>query len=222
MGALAGDRLALFRHFYFWLFGRAKWFRGKGLGFAAVGLDAFQLVGGVAEVALDAGDLALHAAEGLVAAGVGVADFGVVAVAVAFAPVVDGADPHLVFGGADAAEAPGVVDDVVDEFALAGVSGLPAGGEFFDEDAEFFGVFAGDHEGFGIDTGFEGIKADGGFAFGGSGSGGLLGVSTVCFYLFNGGHRLSRFYLSRRVSGKKGKREIGIENKGNKDLKICD
>ena len=95
--------------------------------------------------------------------------------------------PSLGFGGAEAAESPLAVDEVVDEAAGIGGSGLVVV-EVGDELIEIGEVFGGEDEGFGVDAGFEGVHGGDGFACDRGGAGGFLGVAAVGFYLTGSRH----------------------------------
>jgi hypothetical protein len=109
--------------------------------------------------------------------------------------------PELGFDAAEAAEGPLGVDEDVDEAALLGGVGEEAvvvvGGEGF----EVGGIFAGDDLRGGVDAGFDGVEAGGGFAGGGAGSGGFLRVTAARFDLELGAHRASCPEGSRRDGG---------------------
>jgi hypothetical protein len=62
--------------------------------------------------------------------------------------------PGLGFGGAEAAESPLAVDEVVDESAGVGGGGLVVGVVVIDELVEVGAVLGGKDEGFGVDAGF--------------------------------------------------------------------
>jgi len=211
-------KLALFRHVGLRPRAFGKWFRGFGLGGEfgfegggffglAGGLEALEVERGLVVGPLNAGDLAVEAGQAFVIAAVGVAEFGAGIVAADGAAAFDGTGPNLGFGGAETAEAPGVFEQMVDEFAFGSVGRLPAVGELLGEGAELVGVFAGDDDGGGVDAGFEGIEADGFFAVVGRGSGGFLRISSIGFDLFNGCHCCgapTRFDCCRRVQGNLG------------------
>jgi hypothetical protein len=96
--------------------------------------------------------------------------------------------PKVGFDAAEAAETPFGVDEDIDEGALFGGDGLEALKVLVDEVVEVLVVFVEDDEGVGVDAGFEGILAGGGFAGRGAGSGRELGVAPVGVELFLGGH----------------------------------
>jgi len=123
----------------------------------------------------------------------------------------------LGFGGAEAAESPGVFEEMVDEFAFGSVGRLPAVGELFGEGAELVGVFAGDDDGGGVDAGLEGIEADGFFALVGRGSGGPLRISrlaSICLMVAIVAGLLPDSIVAGECKGIWGFWEGGIENKG--------
>ena len=95
---------------------------------------------------------------------------------------------QFAFGAQEAAEAPFIGDQAIDQAALFGRGGSEALVVFGDEAVEGFGIFGlRDDVVFGVDAGGEGIVADGGFAFGSSGSGGALPVAPVGVDLFTRG-----------------------------------
>ena len=177
-GGLGGFKLALFRNGLLWPREFGNWFKRNGLfsgfGGLASGLEALKVERGLVIGSLDAGDLAIEAGQAFVIAAVGVAEFGAGIVAADGAAAFNGTGPDLGFGGTETAESPGILEQMVDEFAFGSVGRLPAVGELFGEGAELIGVFAGDDDGSGVDAGFEGVEADGGFAVVGRGSGGFL------------------------------------------------
>ncbi|HWC95217.1 MAG TPA: hypothetical protein VG456_00670 [Candidatus Sulfopaludibacter sp.] len=140
-------------------------FRG---GFLASGLEEVQVFDDLVLAALDGIDHAMEAGQGW---GVGGESFGV--------------GPESGFDGSEAAESPGVVGELVEEFAFLGVGRFPGVGEFGGEGFEFSDVFAGNDHGFGVDARFEGVESDGGFALVGGRSGGLLSVASIGFYLLD-------------------------------------
>ena len=97
---------------------------------------------------------------------------------------------HFAFCAQESAETPLIGDEAIDEAALFGSGGSEALVVFGDEAVERFGIFGVRyHVVFGVDASGEGIVADGGFAFGSSGSGGALRVAAIGFNLFEGCHR---------------------------------
>jgi hypothetical protein len=160
--------------------------------FGTGGLEAQKLVMGSEEGALGTGFIAGQDGEGARAAGVAEKDVGE---AVAGCEVV-----HVVgvfgqaefeqagFQAADAGEAPGGHDDLLDQKDLDGADGpvvlLVGFGEFL----ELAIVFEGDDGVLGGEPMFEGIQANGGLAFGGLGAGGFEGIGTVGVDLFLGSH----------------------------------
>jgi hypothetical protein len=79
---------------------------------------------------------------------------------------------ELAFDGSEAAELPFVGDEVVDEAALFGRGGMEAVVIIAGEGFEFGGVLEREHGfGFGVDAGFEGVAAGGGFALRRAGAG---------------------------------------------------
>jgi len=183
-----GVKLALFRSFVLGLGGGGKWLCGLRFRFAAGGLEAFEVDDGLVLGALDAGDEALEAGKGVGPTVEGGAGFGVRVMDAAGAVVFDGGGPDLSFGAAEAAEAPGVIDELVDQFLLELAGGLPGLDEAVGEGFELFGIFARDDLGSGVDAGFECVETDGGFAGVGRGPRGEERVFAICFYLFECGH----------------------------------
>ena len=74
---------------------------------------------------------------------------------------------------------------------LFGGGGLEAVEVGLGEGVEEFGVLAEDDGGIGEDAMFEGVEAGGGFALGGTGSGGFRGVAAVGVNLFERAHDFS-------------------------------
>jgi hypothetical protein len=87
--------------------------------------------------------------------------------------------PELGFDAAEAALDPLGGDEGVDERELDGVGGVEVEHEGGGEGFEIGGIFAGDDVGPGVDAGFEGVEGRSGFAFGGGGAGGFLGVEAI-------------------------------------------
>jgi hypothetical protein len=102
-----------------------------------------------------------------------------------------------------AAHGPEVLHKHFDQGGFGGSGGLVLleviGGELF----ESGGVFAHDDLGLGVDAVLEGVEADGGFALGGAGAGGLLRVGAVGGDLAFGGHNFfaSRVAVERGFTG---------------------
>jgi hypothetical protein len=97
--------------------------------------------------------------------------------------------PGLGFGGAEAAESPLAVDEVVDEAAGIGGGGAVVVVEVGDELVEVGEVLGGEGEGFGVDAGFKSVHGRCGFACDRGGAGGLLGIAAVSFNLPESRHR---------------------------------
>src|SRR5260370_36880684 len=97
--------------------------------------------------------------------------------------------PRFGFGGAEAAEVPLTVDEIIDENAGFGGGGTETLVAVLDEFLELGLVFGGEDEGFGVDAGFEGIHGGGGLACDRGGAGGLLGIAAVSFDLTESRHR---------------------------------
>ena len=96
--------------------------------------------------------------------------------------------PELGFGGAEAAEVPLAVDDLIDEEASFGGSGAVVLVILVGELFEVGLILGGEDQGFGVDAGFEGVHGGGGFACDRGRASGVLGVAAVGFYLTDGGH----------------------------------
>src|SRR4051794_31061870 len=95
----------------------------------------------------------------------------------------------LAFDGSETAELPFAGDEDIDEAALFGRAGMEAVVIIAGEGFEFGGVLEREHGfGLGVDAGFEGVAAGGGFAFGGAGSGGFLCVAAIGGELFRCWH----------------------------------
>ena len=133
---------------------------GSGFG----GLEAFELVEGVAVIALGGVDAALEAGE----------DFGILAESFVEGLFVDvGFLPELGFDFAEAAEEPFGIDEDIELGALGGGGGAVAVVIFGGEGFELGDGFAGDGVGAGIDSSFEGVHGGAGLAFGGARTGGF-------------------------------------------------
>jgi hypothetical protein len=122
--------------------------------------------------------------------------------------VLEFAEPHLVVAIVEAAELPFVLDQEVEEIALVDVGGLEGLVVLVAEGLEVGRVFAGDDEGAGVDTGFDGIGAGGSFARGGAGSGGFARVGAVGGDLTVGGHGWS-FREIKKAGARDGGLPIG-------------
>lgn len=145
----------------------------------ALGLEAVEVSGGLVVGALDGGDEALEAGEeaGLMEETVG--ESSVPGEIGCFVEEVEDTRPGLGFGSEKAAETPAVGDHLIDEELLAGIGGAASFGEFPGEEIEVGGVLAGDDLLDGMDAGFDGVEAGGGFAFGGAGAGRGERVSAI-------------------------------------------
>ena len=151
------------------------------------GLEALEILEGVAVVALGGVDAALEAGElvGVFTVGLAEGDF-----VVGFEGGKRAFLPKLGFDDAETAEEPIGVDEGVDEHALFGGGGVEAVVIFGFEGFEVGGFFAADDLGFGVDAGFQGVHGRGGFALGGARAGGLLSVEAVGLGLFLGCHNI--------------------------------
>jgi hypothetical protein len=140
------------------------------------GLDFAEGVEGAVVGAVGGIEAALEAGEGAGAVGGHVAD-GVVLIDVDGG--LDFVPPDLGFGATEAAELPIGGDEGIDQEALLGCLGMEAVVVVEDEGFEVFGVFTGDDGRLGVNAGFEGVHAGGGFAAIGARTGGGLGVTAV-------------------------------------------
>jgi len=143
----------------------------------------------VAEVAFGGIDASLEVAELLMDEGVGLS----IVIGAVVGSTVEPNVPDVSFDFGEAAEVPGVADDVGDEGVLFGRSGEEAVEVGIAEGVEVGGVFAEEGGGFGEDAVFDGVEADGGFACGGARSGRFGGVAAVGVDLFLSGHVGSRW-----------------------------
>ena len=116
---------------------------GGGSGVGIEGLEVFELVDGVADVALGGIDHALEAAESAVAEGEGLAESGF---GVAFEDGVHLVGEDLGFGDGEAAESPGGADQDIDLVAVFGECGAEALEILVGEGVELVLLFAGDDE----------------------------------------------------------------------------
>ena len=85
----------------------------------------------------------------------------------------------LGFADAEAADEPLVVDEGIDEVALARRGGAEFGVVFGGEGVEIGGVLGADHDGFRMKAGFEGVHGGDGFAGRGAGAGGFERIAAV-------------------------------------------
>src|SRR5271157_2003807 len=95
---------------------------------------------------------------------------------------------ELGFDAAEAAHEADGVNDGVEGVTLVGGDGLVMAVVFVAEGFDESGILSREDEGFGFDAGLEGIEAGAGFALGGGGSGGLLGIEAVGLDLSDGCH----------------------------------
>jgi hypothetical protein len=124
---------------------------------------------GVIDAALEAGLGVGSVVEGLAGGAVGAGVMG----------VLDGVDQDLGIDPGEAAEKPGVADDVVDQEAFDVGLGLAALVEALGKGGEIGGILAGDDGRLGVDSRFKSIHAGGGLALGGAWARGVLRVATV-------------------------------------------
>jgi hypothetical protein len=176
---------------------------------AAFGLEALQVhdglplqAAGVIDSALEAGLGVGSVVEGLPGGAVRAGVIG----------VLDGMDHELGIDPVEAAEAPGMADDVIDQEAFDVGLGLATSVEPFGEGGEVGGILAGDDGGLGVDTGLEGVHAGGSFALGGAWAGGVLRVALVSVDLSKCSHfllltsicRASRGLAGTPITGRRG------------------
>ena len=82
----------------------------------------------------------------------------------------------------------GALDEALDEDLVGDAFGLEVVEDGLAEFVVVGGAFAGEDDGFGGEAVFEGVESGFGFAFGGAGSGGFLGIAAVGRDLACGGH----------------------------------
>jgi hypothetical protein len=140
------------------------------------GLESLQIEDGLAFEAAGVIDAALEAGLGVGSVVEGLAGG---AVGAGIVGVFDGVDEEFGIDPVEAAEAPGVADDVIDQEAFDVGLGLATVVETCGEGGEIGDIFAGDDGGFGVDAGFDGVHAGSGFAFGSARPCGVLCVATV-------------------------------------------
>ncbi len=111
--------------------------------------------------------------------------------------------PDIGVGFAKADEEPGLVNEVGNEEFLFGGGGLVASDVIVAQGFESVPVFADEDVGIGEDGVLEGVEAGDGFAFGGAGSGGMLGVASIGCDLFWSCHMSPRLggYPVYKVAG---------------------
>jgi hypothetical protein len=152
-------------------------------------LEGLELLAGVVVLALAGIHDPLKAVEGRAAGFEGVAECGFSDFRVVLYEKVVGGPPKIGFDAAQAAEAPFVVDQGIDEETLVDVGRavefVVLGGEF----GEIFGGFAEHYLLFGIYAVLQGVVAGFGFALGGDGALGLLAVGPAGCALFASGHK---------------------------------
>jgi len=139
------------------------------LGREAFGLEALQVLDGLALQAAGVIDAALEAGLG---AGRGVEGLADGAVGAGVIGVLHYVDQDFGIDSVEAAETPGGADDVVDQEAFDGGLGLAILVEPFGEGGESGGILAGDDGRLGVDSGFERVHAGGGLALGSARAGG--------------------------------------------------
>jgi len=91
--------------------------------------------------------------------------------------------PNIGFDGAETTDPPFVVNDGIDEVALAGGDGVKLGVVFGSELGEGGGIFTANDLRVGVNAGFQGIQAGDLFAGFGARPGRFLGVAPVGFKL---------------------------------------
>ena len=149
------------------------------------GFELLEGAEGAVEGAAGGIDAPLELAEGLVFIHAGLAEGELVFLAVGF---LMGIFKELGFGDAEAAEGPLAADEVVEQEAGFGGSGVVTLVVLVDELLEVGEVLGGEDEGLGMDAGFEGVHGRSGFACDRGRAGGFLGVTAIGFYLATGGH----------------------------------
>jgi hypothetical protein len=92
------------------------------------------------------------------------------------------------FDAAQALEAPGGHDYLVDEQVFGGAGGLVLGLESFESFLELFLILVGEDCGFGGEAVTQSVEADGGASLGSARAGAFLGVLPVGVDLSLGGH----------------------------------
>jgi hypothetical protein len=160
-----------------------------GLGWGAFGLEALQFLDGLQLRAASVIDAALETGLGGGTVVEGLADGGVRAGVVG---VFDLVYQELGIDPVEAAETPGVADNVIDQGALDDGLGLAILVEPFGERGESGGILAGDDARFSVNSGFQGVHAAGSLALDGAWAGGVLRVAAVSFYLT----KCSHFFLA--------------------------
>jgi hypothetical protein len=155
------------------------------LGLGALGLDALQFLDGLEPEAAGVIDTALEAGLGVGSVVEGLAGGAVGAGVIS---VFDGVDQDFGIDSGEAAEKPGIADDVVDQEAFDDGLWLAILVEALGEGDESGGILAGDDGRLSVDTRFERVHAGGGLALGSARAGGVLRVTAVSFYLSKCGH----------------------------------
>jgi hypothetical protein len=165
------------------------------LEWGALGLEAFQFFDGQDLIAAGVVDAALKAALGfgcveerLGGEGLGWGRPGVVDRVNGDPGVKHFSIKHLSINSGEAAEEPGVVDDVVDQESLDEGLRLAIVVELSGKGDEGSGILAGDDEKRGVDWGLESILTGRGLALDGARACGFLGVTAVSVYLTTCGH----------------------------------
>jgi hypothetical protein len=131
-----------------------NWLRGVwrlGFGVGVGGLEALQVQDGLALQAAGVTDAALETGLGVGSVVECLADG---AVGAGIVGVFDGVDEEFGIDPVEAAEAPGVTDDVIDQEAFDVGLGLATLVETCGEVGEIGDIFAGDDGGLGVDSGF--------------------------------------------------------------------
>ena len=129
----------------------------------------------------------LNAGKGIEGAVVGLTERGIVldgfvnvlAVGESLVQAFDAVFPEIGFDAAEAALGPLGGDEGIDESKLVVAGGMVFEVECRGESCECGGVFVVDDFGMGVDAGFQGVERGGGFAFGGGGAGGFLGIEAI-------------------------------------------
>jgi len=107
--------------------------------------------------------------------------WGGVAAPLVFAHLFHGGDKNASLQADNAAETPFGGGQLADVRLLTGVGGLEFGEQTREQGLEFVGVFLGEDGVAGAESVGAGVGGDFGFALGGFGAGGELGVTTIGF-----------------------------------------
>jgi len=165
-------------------------------------LEGFEFFAGVVVLALAGIHDALEAVEGWATGFEGVAESGFSDFRTVLYEKVVGGPPKIGFDAAQAAEAPFVVDEGIDEESFVDVGWAVEFVVFSGEFGEIFGRFAEHDLLFGIDAVLQSVVTGFGFSSDRDGALGLLTVGTAGCALFASGHKgFLNDDISRRVVG---------------------